>query len=152
MDLAALAVFRTVAREQSVTRAAELLGRVPSNVTTRIQQLEAEIGVSLFQRDQRRMTLTNEGQTYLDYVDRILNLAEEAQQVVNPSEPIGTLRVGSMESTVASRLPIPLASYNRKWPKVTIDLSTAPTRQLIDALLAHHIDCALIGEIGRAHV
>lgn len=145
MDLAALAVFRTVAREQSVTRAAELLGRVPSNVTTRIQQLEAEIGVSLFQRDQRRMTLTNEGQTYLDYVDRILNLAEEAQQVVNPSEPIGTLRVGSMESTVASRLPIPLASYNRKWPKVTIDLSTAPTRQLIDALLAHHIDCALIG-------
>ncbi|ERI15374.1 hypothetical protein O206_19060 [Ochrobactrum sp. EGD-AQ16] len=145
MDLAALAVFRTVAREQSVTRAAELLGRVPSNVTTRIQQLEAEIGVSLFQREQRRMTLTNEGQTYLDYVDRILNLAEEAQQVVNPSEPIGTLRVGSMESTVASRLPIPLASYNRKWPKVTIDLSTAPTRQLIDALLAHHIDCALIG-------
>jgi hypothetical protein len=36
---------------------------VPSNVTTRIQQLEAEIGIPLFQRDKKRMTLTNEGQT-----------------------------------------------------------------------------------------
>lgn len=51
MDLATLSMFRTVAQEQSVTRAADLLGRVPSNVTTRIQQLEAEIGVALFQRD-----------------------------------------------------------------------------------------------------
>ncbi len=144
MDLASLTMFRTVAREQSVTRAAELLGRVPSNVTTRIQQLEAEIGVALFQRDRKRMTLTDEGRTYLDYADRILNLAEEAQQVVNPSAPAGTLRVGSMESTVASRLPLALARYNKQWPGVTIDLSTAPTRQLVDALLARHIDCALI--------
>lgn len=144
MDLASLAVFRTVAREQSVTRAAELLGRVPSNVTIRIQQLEAEIGVALFQRDRKRMTLTSEGRTYLDYADRILNLADEARQVVNPSGPAGTLRIGSMESAVASRLPLPLARFSKQWPGVTIDLSTAPTRQLVDALLAHHIDCALI--------
>lgn len=144
MDHAALEVFRAVARERSITRAAGLLGRVPSNVTTRIQQLEAEIGVPLFQRDRKPMTLTGEGRTYLDYAERILNLADEARQVVNPSGPAGTLRIGSMESTVASRLPAPLAAYNRKWPGVTLDLSTAPTRQLVDALLAHRIDCALI--------
>ncbi|MGO4449980.1 LysR family transcriptional regulator [Phyllobacterium sp. TAF24] len=144
MDLASLAVFRAVAREQSVTRAAELLGRVPSNVTTRIQQLEAEIGVPLFQRDKKRMDLTTEGATYLDYAERILNLADEAQQTVNPLEPLGVLRLGSMESTAATRLPMPLAAFNMRWPQVTIDLSTAPTRQLIDALLAHQIDCALI--------
>nr|WP_207145398.1 LysR family transcriptional regulator [Afifella marina] len=142
--MASLAIFRTVAREQSITRAAQLLGRVPSNVTTRIQQLEAEIGVPLFQRDRKAMTLTAEGVAYLDYADRILNLAEEAQQLVNPKEPAGTLRVGSMESTVAARLPLPLAEFNAKWPEVTIDLSTAPTRQLVDALLTHRIDCALI--------
>ncbi|ASV84109.1 lysR substrate binding domain protein [Ochrobactrum quorumnocens] len=144
MDLATLSVFRTVAQERSVTRAADLLGRVPSNVTTRIQQLEAEIGVPLFQRDTKRMSLTREGELYLGYTNRILNLAEEAQQVVNPAEPAGRLRIGSMESTVASRLPLPLTSYNQQWPQVTLDLSTAPTRQLIDALLAHHIDGALI--------
>ncbi|MDQ0325959.1 DNA-binding transcriptional LysR family regulator [Rhodopseudomonas julia] len=144
MDLASLAIFRTVARQESITRAAHLLGRVPSNVTTRIQQLEAEIGVPLFQRDRKSMTLTAEGVTYLDYADRILNLAEEAQQVVRPGEPAGTLRVGSMESTVAARLPLPLSEFNAQWPDVTVDLSTAPTRQLIDALLAHRIDCALV--------
>ena len=144
MDLASLAVFRTVAREQSVTRAAELLGRVPSNVTTRIQQLEAEVGVSLFQRDKKRMALTAEGMAYLDYADRILNLADEARQVVSPSGPTGVLRIGSMEATVATRLPVPLAQFNETWPQVTIDLSTAPTRPLIDSLLAHRIDCALI--------
>ncbi len=144
MDLASLAVFRAVAREQSVTRAAELLGRVPSNVTTRIQQLEAEIGVSLFHRDRKRMALTAEGQTYLDYADRILNLADEAQQTVKPNKPFGTLRIGSMESTAASRLPQPLARFNARWPEVTIDLSTGPTRQLIEELLTHRVDCALI--------
>lgn len=144
MDLAALAVFRAVARAQSVTRAAGLLGRAPSNVTTRVQQLEAEIGAPLFQRDRRRMTLTAEGVTYLDYAERILNLAEEAQQVVNPTRPFGTLRIGSMESTAAARLSRPLARFNAKWPEVTIDLSTGPTRQLAEALLAQRIDCALI--------
>lgn len=144
MDFASLSVFRTVAREQSVTRAAELLGRVPSNVTTRIQQLEAEVGVPLFQRDKKRMALTAEGETYLDYADRILNLADEAQQVVNPRTPLGVLRVGSMESAAATRLPQPLAQFNARWPDVTIDLSTGPTMQLVDALLAQRIDCALI--------
>jgi DNA-binding transcriptional LysR family regulator len=145
MDLVSLAVFRAVASEQSVTRAAELLGRVPSNVTTRIQQLEAELGVPLFLRDRKRMALTAQGEAYLDYADRILNLADEAAQVVNPTgRPAGTLRVGSMECTVASRLPEPLARYNAAWPQVKIVLSTAPTRQLVEALLAHRLDAALI--------
>lgn len=144
MDFAALAVFRTVAKEQSITRAAELLGRVPSNVTTRIQQIEEELGVPLFLRERKGMTLTDAGRTYLDYADRILNLADEAVQVVNPAGPSGVLHIGSMECTAASRLPIPLARFNTQWPQVTIDLSTAPTRQLIDSLLAHRIDCALI--------
>lgn len=144
MDFAALAVFRTVAREQSITRAAELLGRVPSNVTTRIQQIEEAVGVPLFLRERKGMTLTAAGRTYLDYADRILNLADEAIQVVNPAGPAGVLRIGSMECTVASRLPVPLARFNQRWPEVTIDVSTAPTRQLIDSLLAHRIDAALI--------
>lgn len=144
VDLASLAVFRAVAQEQSITRAAELLGRAPSNVTTRIQQLEAELGVALFQRHQKRMALTTQGAAYLDYADRILNLADEAQQTVNPTGPTGVLRIGSMECTTASRLPQPLARYNAAWPDVTLDLSVAPTRQSIEALLAYRIDCGLI--------
>jgi DNA-binding transcriptional LysR family regulator len=144
VDLASLTVFRLVAREQSVTRAAAQLGRAASNVTVRVQQLEEELGVALFQRDRKRMELTEAGRTYLDYAERILNLADEAQQTVNPIGPSGTLRIGSMECAVASRLPGPLARFNSGWPDVTLDLSTAPTRQLIDGLLAHRIDCAFV--------
>lgn len=144
MDLVTLSVFRTVAREQSITRAAELLSRVPSNVTTRIQQLEAEIGVALFQRDKRRMELTAEGVTYLDFANQILNLADEAQQVVNPAEPRGVLRVGTMEATAAVRLPMPFAQFSTRWPEVTLEVSTGPTQHLLDALQARRIDCAFI--------
>lgn len=144
MDLAALAIFRAVARELSVTRAAQQLGRVPSNITTRIQQLEEELGVALFERDRKRFSLTAGGERFLDYAERILNLADEARQVLNPGAPSGTLRVGSMECTVASRLPPVLAAFNRYWPDVTLDLSTGPSRQLADAVARHRLDCAFV--------
>ncbi|WP_037371535.1 LysR substrate-binding domain-containing protein [Salipiger mucosus] len=144
MDLATLAVFRAVVREEGVTRAAELLGRAPSNVTTRIQQLEAELGTQLFHRHRKRMTLTEEGQTFLDYAERILNLADEAQQRLDPSSPRGTLRIGSMESTIASRLAGPLARFSRDWPEVTLELTSAPSGPLLNALRARRIDCALV--------
>src|SRR3954470_1815554 len=58
MDLAALTIFRAVVRENGVTRAAAKLNRVQSNVTTRIKQLEEQLGTDLFIRDGRRLVLT----------------------------------------------------------------------------------------------
>src|SRR3989344_2895913 len=63
LDLAALDIFRTVAAEGSVTRAAERLQRVQSNVTTRVRQLEADLGTPLFLREGKRMALTPAGAT-----------------------------------------------------------------------------------------
>jgi DNA-binding transcriptional LysR family regulator len=144
MDLATLTIFCTVAGELSVTRAAKQLGRVPSNVTTRIQQLEAELGIALFDRHGKRLSLTAEGQKFLGYAERILNLINEAMQVLNPSTPCGTFRVGAMECTVASRLPNPLASFHQQCPDVTIEVTTSPSRQLLNAVLDNRLDCALL--------
>jgi len=58
MDLQTLKIFTAVAAEMSITRAASRLGRAPSNVTTRIQQLEAELGAALFIRAGKRITLS----------------------------------------------------------------------------------------------
>ena len=71
MDLAALAIFRAVVRENGVTRAAAKLNRVQSNVTTRIKQLEEELGAALFVRDGRRLVLTPAGHTLLPYAERL---------------------------------------------------------------------------------
>ncbi|WP_285961661.1 LysR substrate-binding domain-containing protein [Pseudomonas tohonis] len=144
MDLTSLEIFRAVADEQSVTRAAQHLQRVQSNVTTRIKQLEDELGVHLFLRDGKRMTLTDKGREFLAYAERLLALAAEARQSMHPGVAGGTLRLGSMESTAASRLPPILARYHRAHPGVALEVSTGTSQALIEGVLSSRIDCALV--------
>ena len=144
MDLTSLALFRAVALEQSVTRAAQSLQRAQSNVTTRIQQLEEELGASLFLREGKRMRLTEQGQAFLAYAEQLLALADEARQALHPAQPSGRLRLGSMESTAAARLPEPLARFHRSYPQVSLEVSTGPSQVLLDGVLGRRLDCALI--------
>ena len=144
MDFVALEIFCAVAAEGSVTRAAQRLQRVQSNVTTRVRQLEDAVGCTLFLREGKRMALTPEGQTLLAYAQRLLALAEEARQALQPSQPQGRLRLGAMESTAASRLPGPLAQFHGQWPGVALELSTGASQGLLDRLRAHTLDAVLI--------
>lgn len=144
MELAELEIFRAVVAEGGVTRAAERLNRVQSNVTTRIKQLEQSIGVPLFVRDRKRLVLTASGEALLDYAERILDLVQEAREVVSPQNPRGRLRIGSMESAAASRLPAPLAEFHQRWPEVRLELSTGPTDVLIAGVRAGKLDAALV--------
>lgn len=146
MDLAVLDIFRTVARERSVTRAAQRLDRAQSNVTTRIKQLEEDLGVALFLREGKRMVLTDEGIRFLDYADRLLSLAGEARQAMHPAQPGGHLRIGTMESTAASRLPQPLADFHARWPDVELTITTGTSQDLIEAVRARKLDCALVAD------
>ncbi|MEG0881337.1 MAG: LysR family transcriptional regulator, partial [Janthinobacterium sp.] len=79
MDSESLRIFCSVASELSVTQAAARLARAPSSVTTRIQQLEADIGAALFVRTNKRMALTAAGERFLEYAQRLLALAEAPQ-------------------------------------------------------------------------
>lgn len=146
MDLAALEIFRTVVEAGGITRAAERLHRVQSNVTTRVRQLEQSLGVELFVRDGRRMVLTPAGQTLFDYACRILQLSEEAKHAVQPAHPHGRLRIASMESTAASRLPNVLAAYHQQWPDVELELVTLITNKALDAVRRFEVDCAFVAE------
>lgn len=144
LDLASLAIFQQVAACGSITRTAQQLGRAQSNITTRVQQLEESLGTPLFVREARRMVLTPQGQQLLRYADQLLSLAEEAEQTLRATAPSGRLRLGSMESTAAARLPQPLAHYHRSFPDVQLALSTAPSRQLVEQVLDHQLDAALV--------
>ncbi|MGX9772383.1 LysR family transcriptional regulator [Janthinobacterium aestuarii] len=144
MDMESLTIFCAVASELSVTQAAARLGRAPSSVTTRIQQLEADIGAELFVRTNKRMALTAAGERFLEYAQRLLALAEEARHVVTGGREGGTLRVGSMESTAASRLPALLAAYHARHPATHLALSTGPSRPLIEQVRTGLLDCAFV--------
>lgn len=146
MDLAVLEIFQAVAEEASVTRAAQRLDRVQSNVTTRIKQLEDDLGVALFLREGKRMVLTHEGARFLDYARKLMSLADEARQAMHPAHPVGHLRIGSMESTAASRLPKPLAAFHAKFPEVDITITTGTSQELIDGVRERRLDCALVAD------
>ncbi|WP_158284791.1 LysR substrate-binding domain-containing protein [Oricola cellulosilytica] len=146
MELTDLYIFRTVAREGGITRAAEKLNRVQSNVTTRVRQFEEKLGVDLFVRTGKRLTLSPAGNTMLAYADRMLDLAAEAQNAVTDRAPRGPLRLGAMESTAAIRLPAALAEFSRRFPKVTIELRTGNTLELGATLLAGDVDAIFAGE------
>jgi DNA-binding transcriptional LysR family regulator len=78
------------------------------------------------------MVLSPAGVQFLSYARRILSLAEEAKQALHPTTPGGSLRLGAMEATAASRLPPLLTRFQQQCPQVDVTLSTRPTRQLAE--------------------
>lgn len=153
MDLDDLTIFRAVVREGGITRAAEKLHRVQSNVTTRIRQLEDKLGVELFIREGRRLIVSPSGRVLLDYADRLLALADEARAAVSDGMPRGRLRFGSMESTAAARLPALLARFHAQYPEVQLELRTGPTGPLIAEVIDGRLECALVsGPVEDARV
>jgi hypothetical protein len=99
--------FAAVAEAGVVTRAAAQLKTVQLNVTARLHALERDLGVPLFNRHSRGMSLTAAAGMHLQpYATKILALLDEARNAVSDSgEPKGILRLGSTETTAAVRMP-----------------------------------------------
>ena len=146
LDLDELEIFRAVAETGYVTRAGERVGRVPSNVSTRLRQLEARLGTPLFERRHGRLLLSTEGRLLLSYADRILRLASEAETTVRRGTPRGVLRIGSLESTAAARLPAVLGRYHRAYPEVQVELVTGTSVALVTRVIAGEIEAAFVAE------
>jgi DNA-binding transcriptional LysR family regulator len=146
VELEDLLIFKTVVQEGGILRAARKLHRVPSNVTTRIKQLEASLGTELFHRERQRLFLAPGGHLLLDYADRLLQLSQEARTALAGGAPTGVLRLGALESTTASRLPAVLAAYHRRCPDVRVELVTGTNDALVAALIARKLDAAFVAE------
>src|SRR5438132_9882691 len=145
MELSDLLTFSTVARLGGITRAADELNTVQSNVTQRVKALEAEIGTALFERHSRGMTLTGAGRRLLPYAQRMAALSHEAVLAARDNgEPKGPLAIGSMETTAAVRLPPLLADFHRRFPAVRLSLRTAPTADLVASVLEGTLDGAFV--------
>src|SRR5262245_49858265 len=143
MELSDLLTFSTVARLGGITRAADELNTVQSNVTQRVKALEAEVGTALFERHSRGMTLTGAGRRLLPYAERMAALSREALLAArDDGEPKGPLAIGSMETTAAVRLPALLAGFHRRFTAVDLSLHTAPTADLITSVLDGSLDGA----------
>src|SRR3712207_5412148 len=146
MDLDDLHIFRCVVREGGVTRAADRLHRVPSNVTTRIKQFEERLGVGLFRRQGRGLILTDAGRTLLGHAERLLQMADLAEQELRSGVVRGVLRLGALESTAGARLPPMLSAFHARYPNVSIELQTGTTSTLLRRLERFEVEAAFVSE------
>lgn len=154
VDFNALRIFKAVAEEESVSKAACKLDYVQSNITARVKQLEDELDSPLFYRKTRGMALTPAGQTLLDYATRILQLIEEAEKAVQDNGEVkGKLAIGSLELTAAVRLPSLLTRYHQTYPKVDLTLRTGTSEELQFAVLEYKVEGAFVaGSVEHAEI
>jgi DNA-binding transcriptional LysR family regulator len=145
MDSRTLNIFRCVAETGSLTAAARQLHTVQSNVTAHIKRLEEEIGLPLFHRKPRGVALTPAGEVLQDYAVRIARLLDEAGRAVRQAgDSLGPLRVGTLESLAAARLPPVLARFRHALPEVDLQLVTGSTEQLAAEVLGYRLDGAFV--------
>ncbi|WP_042161073.1 LysR family transcriptional regulator [Paenibacillus gorillae] len=145
MDIQLLKVFYTTAQEGSISKAAQKLTFAQSNVTHKIQQLEADLQTQLFYRHNRGITLTPTGHILLSYAEQILHVIQEARSAVGDSSvPSGPLLIGSVETTAAVRLPNLLTKYHTDYPAVDFSLITGPSEEHINAVLHYELNGAFV--------
>jgi DNA-binding transcriptional LysR family regulator len=145
MDAGDLAVFAAAAKAGGITKAAQTLHTVQSNVTQRIRRLELELGVPLFNRHSRGVTLTSAGVQLLPYAERINRLLVEAKLAAADGPTArGRITIGALESATAVRLPPVLAAYGAACPEVDIEIDTGTTAALVDAVLARRLEAAFV--------
>jgi DNA-binding transcriptional LysR family regulator len=144
LELSDLVLFRIVADTGSITRAGERVHRVPSNVTARVKRLERQLGVALFVRGRRGMSLTPEGRRLVGYADRLLALADEAHADLSAADARGRLVIGAMESTAAVHLPALLSVLHARYPALEVELTTATSGRLVEQVRAGDLGAAFV--------
>ena len=146
MDLHHLRVFQAAARTNSFTAAGRDLSLSQSTVSLHVKHLEDEFGCPLFYRSTRSVDLTDAGRVLLQYVDRILTELKNADLAVREFSQAqqGTVRLGVGATTLVYFLPKVLAEYRRKYPLIDLRVTTAVTEVLLQSLLDHTIDIAVV--------
>ena len=141
MELRQLRTFVTITQTGSFSQAAEVLGYSQSAVTVQIRLLEEELGVKLFERMNRKVTLTPAGKAFLTHAGRIIYDMESAKESMKQEEELGvSLHIGTLESLCFSKLPKVLNSFRKKYPKVPVKITTASPKELIDMMDKNQLD------------
>ncbi|MCZ6721088.1 MAG: LysR family transcriptional regulator [Proteobacteria bacterium] len=133
-SLGAMRVFSRVVEMGSFSAAGRQLGSAPSSVSRRVGELEDQLGVQLFQRTTRRLSLTDAGRLYHERVRRILLEVDEAKLAVAQMEavPSGILRITVPASVARLHSAPALAEFHRHYPAVQVAL--AVTDRVVDLI------------------
>ncbi|MEQ6356493.1 LysR family transcriptional regulator [Lysinibacillus sp. M3] len=145
MDIKQLQTFLTASETLSFTQTAQLLDYAQSSITAQIKSLEEELGVVLFERLGKRITLTEEGQRLQQYAQKMLDLNVEMKKAVLNEQTQAVLKIGAQESQCVYRLPSVLQQFQKSHPQVKIIFKPVHTTEIAkDLLQSGNLDIAFI--------
>ena len=127
MEIRVLKYFLTVVREGGINRAAEALHITQPTLSRQLSQLEEEVGVRLFHRGSRKITLTDEGMLLRRRAEEILSLVDRTEKELAWQEELieGRIVIGCGELAAMQVLPEIIASFHQQYPLVSYDFFTA---------------------------
>jgi DNA-binding transcriptional LysR family regulator len=139
-------MFVTVAEELHFTRSAERLFMSQPALTRQVRSLEQSLGVRLFSRDTRSVTLTPAGEVLLREAKHVLDAAETAVSATLRASEEGrqSLSLGCVESAMENLVPRVMTAFCRSHPRVSVDVLQMHTRELERALATGSLDCAIV--------
>lgn len=149
MDSSLLKVFVEVARENSITKAANKLNFAQSNVTSRIKQLEKSLGFALFHRVPKGVILSKEGEKLYPYAVEIVKKVELATFSMKNIDNQEHLIIGSTESNATTRIVPFLVQLHSDFPNMSLELITNTTREITKELLNYKVDIAFISGVPK---
>ncbi|MDW8395366.1 MAG: LysR family transcriptional regulator [Anaerolineae bacterium] len=148
-ELYKLRIFVLAVESGSLSAAAERMYMTQPAISQHIQELEAALGATLLNRSHRGVTLTEAGKTFYQYAQRILALAEEAEQAIRAGQSDrSTLSIAATPGVSTYLLPRWLVSFRAGHPQVAISTQTATTPEIITAITEHQVTLGIIeGEL-----
>ncbi len=144
MDIRTIKTFQTVVKYGSFQKAAEALNYAQSTVTTHVQKLERDIGLTLLDRE-NNLQLTEAGELLNEKGGLLLKTFDHLERSMTElvEGDAGTIRIGVMEPMASYRLPAILTLFAEKFPKVQISLQIQGSKTLVDMVRKDEIDLAL---------
>ncbi len=153
MELRQLIYFIEVARREHVTRVAEKLHVAQSAISRQISNLEAELGVQLFNREGRNIILTPIGRVFLQRVEKAIEELDKAREEVNEflDPEAGEIRIGFPHSLATYTLPTFVAAFRAEHPNIRFELKQGTVNHLIGHIVKGEIDLALVSPVPHDH-
>lgn len=148
MELRVLNYFLTVAREENITRAAQLLHVTQPTLSRQLMQLEEELGVQLFHRGKHSVSLTEDGMLLRRRAQELVSLSEKTKLELQHKEeiPAGEIAIGCGESKSMSLLSEKMVSFRQKYPLVQFSIYSAIADDIKERIEKGLLDMGLLVE------
>ncbi len=147
LNMKQLQIFISVAKEKNFTKAASLLYMTQPAISWQIKSLEKDLGVNLFERGDRSVTLTDAGQVFFTYAKKIVNDFEQALAAMDEIKGFqrGNLVIGASTIPGEYILPRLIGGFKKQYPGINISLEIADTAKVIKSILADEVHLGVIG-------